>query len=218
MLRYKLYVLLFFIVFIIGVGYVNADNNMPLFGKVIYIDPGHGGVDPGSIYKDIYEKDINLSISLKLQEKLIEKGAIVYLTRNGDFDLSVTNTINRKRSDLSRRANAINKSDCDIYLSIHLNAEASGTWRGPQVFYDDINENNALIAKILQKNLNNIYKTNRKTKEVNDLYLEKRIKRPGVLLEVGFLSNANDRYLFRQDSFIEKLCEAITNGLIDYFS
>ena len=218
MLRYKLYVLLFFIVFIIGVGYVNADNNMPLFGKVIYIDPGHGGVDPGSIYKDIYEKDINLSISLKLQEKLIEKGAIVYLTRNGDFDLSVTNTINRKRSDLSRRANAINKSDCDIYLSIHLNAEASGTWRGPQVFYDDINENNTLIAKILQKNLNNVYKTNRKTKEVNDLYLEKRIKRPGVLLEVGVLSNANDRYLLRQDSFVEKLCEAITNGLIDYFS
>ena len=218
MLRYKLYVLLFFIVFIIGVGYVNADSNMPLFGKVIYIDPGHGGVDPGSIYKDIYEKDINLSISLKLQEKLIEKGAIVYLTRNGDFDLSVTNTINRKRSDLSRRANAINNSNCDIYLSIHLNAEASGTWRGPQVFYDDINENNALIAKILQKNLNNIYKTNRKIKEVNDLYLEKRIKRPGVLLEVGFLSNANDRYLLRQDSFIEKLCETIANGLIDYFS
>ena len=77
-----------------------------------------------------------------LEDKLTKLGAIVYLTRYGDYDLAVTNTINRKRSDLSRRSNIINKSNCDLYLSIHLNAETSSTWRGGQIFYDDINSEN----------------------------------------------------------------------------
>lgn len=180
--------------------------------------PAHGGVDPGSIYKNIYEKDINLNISLNLKDKLEEKGAIVFLTRSDDYDLSVTNTINRKRSDLSRRANAINKSECDMYLSIHLNSESTGTWRGPQLFYDDVNEANKDIATVIQKHLSKLFGTNRKIKLVNDLYLEKRVKVPGVLIEVGFLSNSNDRYLLRQDSFIDKVTNSITDALFEYFS
>lgn len=218
MSKYRFIVLLSFCLLTMCVGYVNASTKNVLKDKVIYIDPGHGGVDPGTIYKSIYEKDINLKISMELKDVLERNGAIVYLTRSDDYDLAVTNTINRKRSDLSRRVNAINKSNCDMYLSIHLNSEKTGTWRGPQVFYDDINENNKVIAGIIQKHLNKLFSTNREFKQVSDLYLEKRVKVPGVLVEVGFLSNKNDRYLLRQNSFVKKVSNSIVNALFEYFS
>ena len=176
MLKYKIYVLFLFILTLGSINYINANNNsLPLFGKVIYIDPGHGGLDPGAMYNGIKEKDINLEISKKLENKLTSMGAIVYLTRYDDYDLSANNTINRKRSDLSRRGNAINKSDCDIFLSIHLNAEDSSTWRGAQVFYDDTNEKNEEIAKIFQEQFKKDLKSTRNYKKVDELYLQRRI-------------------------------------------
>lgn len=219
MLKYKIYVLFLFILTLGSINYISAKNNsLPLFGKIIYIDPGHGGLDPGAMYSGVKEKDINLEISKKLEKKLVSMGAIVYLTRYDDYDLSANNTINRKRSDLSRRGNAINKSECDMFLSIHLNAEDSGTWRGAQVFYDDTNEKNEQIAKIFQKQFKKYLKSTRDYKKTDELYLQKRINRPGVLLEVGFLSNSNDRYLLKQNSYQDKIVICIVTGLLEYFS
>lgn len=178
----------------------------------------HGGFDPGALYKDTFEKDINLSISKKIEEDLTKQGAIVYMTRYGDYDLSANNTINRKRSDLSRRSNLINRSDCDLYLSIHLNAETSSTWRGGQVFYDDINNDNKKIAEIFQELFKRELNSNRKYQKVSTLYLQKRVKVPGVLIEVGFLSNPNDRYLLKQDSYQQRVSNVITEGVIKYFT
>lgn len=218
MLRYKICVLFLFIFSIFTVDLVSADtNDLPLFGKVIYIDAGHGGVDPGAMYKDIMEKDINLSISKVLEDKLEKLGAIVYLTRYGDYDLAVTHTINRKRSDLSRRGNIINRSMCDLFVSIHLNAESTGIWRGAQVFYNNNNEKNERFAKILQSNFKKRLSSRRDYKLSNDLYLQKRIDRPGVLIEVGFLSNASDRYLLKQDSYQNKVATVIADSMIEYF-
>jgi N-acetylmuramoyl-L-alanine amidase len=216
----KLYALFFITVFLFGMISISAlkEENLPLLGKVIYLDPGHGGLDGGAQYKDIYEKDINLKISLKLQEKLVSSGAIVYLTRNGDYDLATTNTINIKRSDLSRRSNIINNSLCDLFLSIHLNSETSELWNGPQVFYDDIVEENQEIASLFQKELNKKLNGKREEKQVTDLYLQKRIKRPGVLVEVGFLSNANDRYLLQQETYQNKVANILNQTIIKYFN
>jgi len=148
---------------------------------------------------------------------LEQQGAIVYLTRNGDYDLAVNNAVNRKRSDLSRRGNIINRSMCDLYLSIHLNADTSNTWKGAQVFYDDINPNNEKIAKIMQQVLKEDLKTTRKYKETSDMYLHKRVTRPGVLIEVGFITNPNERYLLTTDSYQQKVANTITRGVIKYF-
>lgn len=208
-----------FIFLICSFSLVYASNQtMPLLGKVIYVDIGHGGNDPGAMYKDILEKDINLSVGKILEQKLLSLGAIVYLTRYGDYDLSVTNTINNKRSDLSRRGNLINKSDCDLFLSIHLNAEETGVWRGAQVFYNNKLEQNKIIADIFQKYFKKELNSTRKAKVDNDLYLLKRIERPGILLELGFLSNANDRYLLKQESYQNKLADTITSATLYYFN
>ena len=218
MLKYKIYVFLFFIIGILSINIAYAsENNLDLFGKVIYLDAGHGGIDSGAAYKNIYEKDINLSISLKLEEELTKEGAIVYQTRYGDYDLSVPNTINRKRSDLSRRSNIINKANPDLFISIHLNAEETGVWRGPQVFYNDNNSKNEYIAKIFQRELNKSLNGDREYKKDNSLYLQKRLKVPGVLVEVGFLSNSNDRYLLKSEQYQNKVARTITQAIIYYF-
>lgn len=216
MLKYRIGVLFLFIISLCAIGFVKAID-VPLLGKVIYLDPGHGGLDPGAIYKELKESDINLAISKKIQLDLEKLGAIVYLTREGNYDLAVPNTINRKRSDLSRRGNLINKSDCDLYLSIHLNAEVSSTWRGAQVFYDDVNEKNITLAKIIQEEFKKNLYSRRKTKEITDMYLSKRVKVPGVLLEIGYISNPNDRYLLKQDSYQNKVSKTIVNALLKYF-
>lgn len=216
-MKYRNYCLILFLLFLFSLGLVKA-KELPLIGKVIYLDPGHGGSDPGAVYGNIYEANLNLEIALKTQKELEKQGAIVYLTRYGDYDLSVKNAQLRKRSDLSRRANAINKSLCDMYLSIHLNADSDTTWRGAQVFFDDVNKNNVKLAEIMQNTFKKNLNTNRKYKQVANQYMYRRINRLGVLLEVGFISNPNERYLLQKEEYQEKIAKTITEGINNYFN
>ncbi len=218
MAKYRAFSICLFTVFALLINYVGAEDNVyPLLGKVIYIDPGHGGTDPGAVYKDIYESDINLEISEVLSETLGSMGAIVYMTRYGDYDLGVINAINRKRSDLSRRGNIINRSGCDLYISIHLNADPSPVWYGAQVFYDDVHESNEDLAKIMQTELARHLRTKRKYKKTSEMYLHKRIKQPGILIEAGFISNPNERYLLRKKYYQQRLSKAIASGIVKFF-
>ena len=146
-----------------------------------------------------------------------EKGATVFLTRDGDYDLSVPYTINRKRSDLSRRSNMINRSLCDLYISIHLNADTSTTYHGAQVFYDSKVKENKKFAELIQEDLKHYLYTTREAKEKNDMYLFHRLEKPGVLVEIGYITNPNDRYLLTQDNYQDKVANVLTNSVIRYF-
>jgi N-acetylmuramoyl-L-alanine amidase len=216
--KYKAFIFVFFLLFLVFIYKVDGYHvrELPLLQKVIYLDAGHGGADPGALYKDLYEKDINLEITRILETYLEEKGAIVYLTRNGDYDLASPYAYLRKRSDLFKRASLINNSDCEIYLSIHLNASPSTTWRGAQVFYDDINPENEKMAKIFQIYFKKYLSSRREYKEVNDLYMYKRIKKPGLLLEVGFISNSNERYILKQTYYQKKIANTIVKAVLEY--
>ena len=212
MLKYKMHILFLFIVTLCTFTFVNAEEQI-LKGKIIYIDPGHGGRDPGAIYKELRESDINLQISKYLKEELENNGATVYLTRIGDYDLSENNARNHKKNDLTARARLINESNCDMYISIHLNSDPSPTWNGIQIFYTDNNENNKKIAETIKEQL----KLKRKTKELKNMYLFERIKQPGILIEAGFISNPNDRYKLKQSKYQQELSKNITEGIIKYF-
>lgn len=217
MYRYRYFLFfVFLIIFCLINGFVKAEGK-PLLSKVIYIDPGHGGNDSGAYYMKIREADINLQISQKILNILRADGATVYLTRYGDYDLSVGNAWNRKRSDLSRRSNIINKSNCDLYLSIHLNAEDSGSYYGAEVYYDTINSENKNIALIFQDEFKKNLNTNRNIKENNTKYLQRRVNRPGVLLEVGFLSNSSERALLTSSDYQEVIAQVIEKGVLRYF-
>lgn len=218
MFKYKLRVFFLFLLLLCVFNYASAKNKtLPLLSKVIYLDPGHGGADSGAYYKNYKESDLNLEIAKKTMNSLKEAGAVVYLTRYGDYDLAVGNAWNRKRSDLSRRANIINKSNCDLYLSIHLNADDSGILHGAEVYYDTINPENEKIANIFQEEFKNNLNSDRDFKENSTKYLQRRVNRPGVLLEVGFLSNSSERALLINDTYQNKIAEVIKAGVRKYF-
>ena len=191
-------------------------NNYSLLGKVIYLDPGHGGIDSGTTYKNIYEKDINLLLCKKLKEVLITYGATVYLTRETDKDLALTKN-NRKRSDLINRAYLINKTNPDMYLSIHLNYLANSKYKGLQIFYNNRNKQNEIIANSLTSYIKEKTSNVREPKYNSTYYMYRNISSPGVLIEVGFLSNPDDRYRLTHEEYQDKLVSNIAYSIDRYF-
>ncbi len=123
----------------------------------------------------------------------------------------------RKQSDLLNRSKLVNNSNCDLYLSIHLNSISSSTWSGAQTFYDDINDLNKIIAEYIQDSLIKNLNTKRTSSNIEDMYMYKHTEKPGVLIEAGFLSNSNDRYLLQQEDYQIELSKAIIEGIINYF-
>jgi N-acetylmuramoyl-L-alanine amidase len=215
--KFKLIMLIaiFFSITILSKVYANM-LNYNLLGKVIYLDPGHGGRDSGAIYKNIYEKDINLIMSKKIEKYLVSKGATVYLTRETDTDLSRSSK-NKKRSDLTNRAKLINDSKADLYISIHLNYISNSKWKGLQIFYNNKNKENEIIANNITNYLKETSSNVREPKKENIYYMYKQITIPGVLIELGFLSNPNDRYRLTQEEYQDKLAISISNAIEKYF-
>ncbi len=185
-----------------------------LFGKIITIDPGHGGRDCGTYYGKLYEKDLNLEVSKVLKKVLEEKGATVYMIREDDSDLSSKWDPKKKRGDLYRRILFIQEKKSDLYLSIHMNSGGGGT--GQEVLYHTINANNKILATSILEQFQEVFHTKRPLKKTN-LYLYSNTRVPGVLIECGFLSNPNDRYLLRKESHQQKLADAIAIGVEKYF-
>jgi N-acetylmuramoyl-L-alanine amidase len=196
--------------------------NLPLTGKVIYIDPGHGGPDGGAVGSDTLEKDISLSISLMIRDYLQEQGALVLLTREEDVDLADENTSGysrRKAEDLKKRVKLINESEADLFLSIHLNAIPSSRWSGAQTFYNGRYIENENVAKFIQDELRrNLENTTRVAKPIDGIYLLKNLEKPGALVEVGFLSNPQEEKLLTTKVYQEKVAASIYNGVLRYFS
>ena len=191
-------------------------KTLPLIGTIITIDPGHGGRDSGALYGKILEKDINLEISKILSDELTKNGAIVYMTRESDIDLSSIYDSRKKRGDLYRRIISIKNNKSDLYLSIHINWYDNSNYRGAEVLYNSINKNNKILAEAIMNQFKDRLNSQRDIKKT-DLYLYKNITTPGVLIECGYLSNATERKLVTDENYQRKLSKAITEGVIFYW-
>ena len=186
-----------------------------LFGKVIYVDAGHGGKDNGASFDGVLEDEINLKIAGFVVEELIDVGAIVYTSRTSDYDLSNIYDKNKKRNDLINRVRMINNSKVDIFISIHLNSYSSTKVRGAQVFYQN-NDLSKLLSKYIQSNLNVLTNSGKKDK-YGDYYILNKSQRVGVLIECGFLSNSEERSRLIDESYQQKLAYKIREGVVEYF-
>ncbi|MFX3624234.1 MAG: N-acetylmuramoyl-L-alanine amidase CwlD [Ectobacillus sp.] len=197
--------------------------NLPLSGKIIVLDAGHGGPDGGAVGgKEIIEKDITMELTKKLRDYLQEQGALVILTRDGDYDLASKGTkgySRRKAEDLRERVNIINNSGADLFVSIHLNAIPIHNSKGAQTFYTRSLVENERAAKFIQAELRtSLENTNRSAKTISRVYLLKHAKAPGVLVEAGFLSNVNERYLLNSEKYQQKVAAAVYRGVLRYFT
>ena len=209
----KKIILIFILSFFIFISTIHS--SLPLSGKLIIIDAGHGSKDVGTSYNDILEKDLNLNISKKIEEQLIMNGASVILVREGDYDLSSPNSKKRKRSDFNNRIEYINNSNADIYLSIHINYLNEKKYNGAQVFYNK--DKNKKLANTIQMELNKIT-TPRAIKKTPNVYMYDKLKIKGVLIECGFLSNYNERNKLINDDYQTLLSKAIVDGITKYFT
>ncbi|WP_372508851.1 N-acetylmuramoyl-L-alanine amidase CwlD [Pseudalkalibacillus decolorationis] len=197
--------------------------NLPLTGNIIVLDAGHGGLDGGAVGKgDILEKDVALKISVKLRDYLQQAGALVLMTRETDKDLANEDTKrlrNRKTEDLKKRAEIINTSGGDLFISIHLNAIPSPKWYGAQVFYNPAMEDNEKVAKFIQSEIRrNLENTTREAKPISNVYMVKTAEIPGALVEVGFLSNPNERELLKSELYQNKIAASIYQGILRYYA
>ena len=104
-----------------------------------------------------------------------------------------------------------------MYISLHLNASPSPKWKGLQVFYTNNNKENKLIAESLTNYLKENISNVRDIKKDNIYYMYKYIKYPGILIEAGFISNPNENYLLRQESYQDKLIKLIADSIEKYY-
>lgn len=215
MKKYLCVVFLLFCVTVISLSTIKVSAFLPLSGKIIVLDPGHGGKDPGTSYKNIYEKDINLKIALYLEKELSKSGASVILTRDGDYDLSSANAVWRKKSDFDNRIKLINESNANMYLSIHLNYLEDSQYFGAQVFYD---KENKTLAETIQEELNSKLNSDREIKKIpKKTYMYSKLNIPGVLIECGFLSNYNERNLLQTKKYQKQVASVINNAIIEFY-
>lgn len=190
-----------------------------LANKVIVVDPGHGGRDPGYIgVSGVPEKEINLEVSKRLATLLGEMGAAVILTRDTDIDLSDASAPgSKKRQDLARRAELANERNADLFISIHCNGFPSPKEHGAQVFSQPQSPESKALAECIQKEMTVILgNTTRKAKQV-DYYVTRTTKMPAAIVEIGFLTNAKEDKLLQDPLYQSKVAWSVAAGIIKYY-
>ncbi len=185
----------------------------------IVIDPGHGGRDPGKVgVNSALEKDINLSISLKLRDILEEEGITVILTREEDIGLYEETDSNKKRADMNKRIDLINSSDATLAISIHQNSFTQESIKGAQVFYHAQSDEGRKLALIIQEQLKKTLQdgNHRKAKANDNYFMLKKTTIPLVIVECGYLSNREEAEFLVNEESQDKVALAICNGLLEY--
>ncbi len=196
-----------------------AAQVLPLAGRVIAVDPGHGGYDPGGEGEGVLEKDVTLEISLWLRDMLVEAGARVILTREQDQDLLVVPTGPKKKQDLENRLKIITEAQAEVVVSIHANSIASPRWYGAQTFYQNECEDSRNLAVLIQEEIIRVLKnTDRKAGlGKGNYFMLENSPVPAAIVEVGFLSNPLERGLLTEPTYQKKMAWCIYVGLIRYF-
>lgn len=186
--------------------------------KTVIIDPGHGGIDVGTVGIDgSLEKNINLSISLDLYDYLMVSGINTVLTRDGDYEVYRVGE-KRTKSDLYNRMDFINSVPNSILISIHQNHfENEAEW-GTQVWFSPNDEISPTLAdKILRSVKKNIQPENKRENKVSDnsYYILYKAQKPSVMVECGFVSNKNENNKLQDKEYQKDMAYSILAGICE---
>lgn len=198
---------------------VSASSGLP----VIVLDAGHGGIDSGCLsVNGTEEKDINLSILLKLRDMLTVTGFDVSVTRDTDksiHDTGVTGLGNQKKSDMENRLKIINSYDNAVFVSIHQNQFTDPKYYGAQMFYPEKSPESEHFASIMQSNFVALLQpeNTREIKPVgSEIYLLNNASCPAVMAECGFLSNPDEAAKLETDDYQGQVAFTLYKSICDY--
>ncbi len=183
--------------------------------RVFVIDPGHGGEDGGATENNILEKDINLSIALKLRDMLTAGGYETVMTRETDesiYDSSAGTTRERKVSDLKNRAEIINRNQNNILISIHQNKFEQSKYSGAQIFYSKNNPESERLAEEIRKSITSLIQPENKRElkaADSSIYILDKAEVPAVIVECGFISNTEEAKMLSNEDYQQKMAFAI---------
>lgn len=186
--------------------------------ELVIVDAGHGGFDPGKVgTAGTLEKDINLSIALKLKKVLEDSGYQVLMTREDDRALCHESASKKKLSDLKSRVSMINENKPALTVSIHQNSYSAGT-KGAQVFYYKNSEDSKEFASILQNTIReSLNDGNKRVEKENDsYYMLKKTEGVFAIVECGFLSNPAEEELLKSDKYQQSMADAIAEGIENF--
>lgn len=169
----------------------------------IVIDPGHGGSDPGAVGPNgLRESNVTLAVSLKLAEILRQAGVEIKLTRTSDV-----------RVELKPRCDLANSWKADYFVSIHCNAATNPQAHGTETYCLQLGGQGEILARAIQTEL--VAATGRANRGVKtaNYYVLRNTNMPAVLVELAFISNADEERLLRSAEFQEKCAAAIARGI-----
>lgn len=182
------------------------NGELPLKGKIIVLDAGHGGKDDGATsITGTHEKSLTLPTVQAVEQKLKDAGAIVYMTRNDDTYIP-----------LNQRSGLANQIHADAFISFHYNWSQDSSANGLTSFYYQ-KSNNPLASDIL----NEVVKTTglkNDGAQFDDLYVLRNNSQPSTLIELGFLSNKQDDSTLERPAFRNQVAQGVYQGLLTYFS
>jgi N-acetylmuramoyl-L-alanine amidase len=190
--------------------YIDLRRPNEVYDKIIVLDAGHGGKDPGALSKDelTYEKEINLAILTKLKELLDKDNIKVYYTKLTDETLF-----------LRPRVTLANEVDCDFFISIHCNSSVSKKANGTEIFYYDHENKNIKSKDLAEIFIDEISKSIplknngiRKMKD-KDIFILYNATVPAVLIEAGYMSDRNDLEYLKSKEGQDAIAKGIYNGI-----
>lgn len=212
---------LIFLVVLLGLTYnIFITRNIPVLklfiaDRTVAVDPGHGTIDRGVVHRDsgVAESPINLAVSLKLKEILMQQKFNVVLTRDHETQEQMAN-----HKELKRRIDVAVSNKADMFVSIHVNQYPDSSCFGAQCFYNPQKPESKLLALLIQEELKALEPENFREALPQDLFILRESPMPAVLVEMGFISNPSDRQKLQDPSYQEKIAKAIAAGINRYFN
>ncbi|AHF05698.1 N-acetylmuramoyl-L-alanine amidase [Desulfitobacterium metallireducens DSM 15288] len=188
---------------------------------IVVIDAGHGGYDPGAITSQgLYEKEINLQMAKRVGELLKPSGIQVFLTREEDIDYVPEGTRGRqtkKQADLNYRIDLAKQANAEAFISLHLNSTVTGKNSGAETFYQNQSEEGKRLAESIQEELIKVPGMNRRIAKPGDFYVIKNTPMPAVIVELGYISNPQERVRLQQTWYQDQLARSVAKGIAQYF-
>lgn len=183
-----------------------------LRGKVIVVDPGHGGSNPGAVANDTRESDNNLAVSLKLRDKLRQAGAKVIMTR--DNDRTVAPAGSSLGQELQARVDIAEANNADLFVSIHSNSNPDPSIAGAMTFYPS-GKSSELALEVQSALVRETAAVDKGT-QPETFYVLRNTSMPSILVEMGFVSNAAEAAKLQSDAYRGRIAQGVFTGIVKY--